>query len=221
MKPFIQSPIARSAAQQQFPAASTQQFAQFAKATVRPSAINSATKDIRRGIRTTAFHAIASAFVCIMLTGSAFAQTTPASQGEVKTFDAKTAQQQSALSVNSVGVSPESAAKADGKAETTFVDEISQTTYVPAQFNRRELLQRLRYPLSALRLGKEGTVQVVVYLNADGSITNVNFIGENQQLPNELVTTAYNAVKQCAFAPALRNSKPVSSVVVIPVKFIL
>ncbi len=97
----------------------------------------------------------------------------------------------------------------------------TQYSYTPAKYDAKELREHLRFPANALKEGKRGRVDVVVYLSAEGTITHVNYIGEESHAPNDFARSACDAVKKCTFTPALRNNKPVHSVVVIPVRFIL
>ena len=97
----------------------------------------------------------------------------------------------------------------------------TQYTYTPARFDMRRLRAHLRYPDAALREGREAAIDVVAYIDAEGRITRVNYIGEQNSAQNDFAKNACDAVKQCAFTPAYRNGQPVHSVVVIPVKFVL
>lgn len=97
----------------------------------------------------------------------------------------------------------------------------TQYTYTPAKYDPKELSAQLHYPKSALSEGKSGKVDIVVYLNAEGKITRMNYIGEAQGGYTPFVRSAFDAVSKCAFTPALRNSKPVHSVIVIPIRFVL
>lgn len=97
----------------------------------------------------------------------------------------------------------------------------TQYTYTPAKYDAKELSAQLHYPQNALSDGKSGKVNIVVYLNAEGKITRMNYIGEPQEGYTPFVRSAFDAVSKCAFTPALRNNKPVHSVVVIPIRFIL
>ena len=97
----------------------------------------------------------------------------------------------------------------------------TQYTYTPAKYDPKELSALLHYPKSALSEGKSGKVDIVVYLNAEGKITHMNYIGEPQGGYTPFVRSACDAVSKCAFTPAQRNSKPVHSVIVIPIRFVL
>ena len=100
--------------------------------------------------------------------------------------------------------------------------ENTQSTFIPAKITNKYVLRSLlQYPQGALRQGKEGQVDVFVYLNADGTITSMNFSSDVQSVENEFAAAAFDAVKKCRFTPALRNNNPVSSVVKISVRFIL
>ena len=96
----------------------------------------------------------------------------------------------------------------------------TQYTYTPAKFDFQQLHRNLRYPANALKEGKHGRVDVVVYLNAEGVITQMNYIGEQTNTRNDFAESACAAVKKCSFTPAYRNNKPVHAIVVIPVKFV-
>lgn len=97
----------------------------------------------------------------------------------------------------------------------------TQYTYIPARYDQYELHHHLRQARQTLALETNSRVDVVVYLNAEGTITHINYIGEQVIKNNAIAKSACDAVKKCTFTPAYRNNKPVHSVVVIPVRFVL
>ncbi len=104
------------------------------------------------------------------------------------------------------------------------VPENTQSTYIPARINNKaDLHKNLEYPKDALAAQKEGQVIVVVYLNAEGQIMTINYEGNALTNDNDNVfaAAAFEAVKKCSFSPALRNNKPVNSIVKIQIRYIL
>ena len=102
------------------------------------------------------------------------------------------------------------------------VAENTQSTYVPARIsNKSDLRKHLEYPKDALAVHKEGQVVVVVYLNAEGEIMTMNYEDNALTNDNAFAAAAFEAVKKCSFTPALRNNKPVNSIVKIQVRFVL
>lgn len=96
----------------------------------------------------------------------------------------------------------------------------TQYTYIPARYDHDKLHYYLRQARQMLTLETNTRVDVVVYLNAEGTITHINYIGEQIVKNNAIAKSACDAVKKCTFTPAYRNNKPVHSVVVIPVRFL-
>jgi TonB family protein len=102
--------------------------------------------------------------------------------------------------------------------------ENTQSSYVQARINNKsELRRHLEYPKEALKAHKEGQVAVIVYLNAEGEIMTMNYESNAQanDPDNVFAAAAFEAVKKCSFTPALRNNKPVNSIVKIQVSFVI
>ncbi|MGY1520177.1 energy transducer TonB [Luteimonas sp. A482] len=73
------------------------------------------------------------------------------------------------------------------------------------------------YPAAALRAGEQGTVVLRVDVGADGKPTDVQVAERSRS--RELDRAAQRAVRDWTFQPAMRNGKPVASVVQVPVDF--
>lgn len=80
-----------------------------------------------------------------------------------------------------------------------------------------ELVKPL-YPSLARRLGKEGTVLLKLHIDEMGRPLEVEIIKRAGYGFDE---AALNAIKQSRFRPAMKNGIPVSSVVIVPVRFVL
>lgn len=106
------------------------------------------------------------------------------------------------------------------KRVVPILSENGQFTFIPAQINKSDLRNNLHYPAQALTEGREGQVDVVVYLNAEGGVMGINFAHDVQISENEFAAAAFDAVKKCRFTPAYRDNKPVNSIVQIPVRFV-
>lgn len=74
------------------------------------------------------------------------------------------------------------------------------------------------YPPLARRLGKEGTVLLKLHIDEMGRPVEVEIIKRAGYGFDE---AALNAIKQSRFRPAMKNGIPVSSVVIVPVRFVL
>jgi protein TonB len=73
------------------------------------------------------------------------------------------------------------------------------------------------YPLSARRLGKEGQVELLFVVNAQGDVENVMVVdSEPRDVFDE---AAVKTIKKWKFKPARKNNKPVSCRVEIPLTF--
>ncbi len=78
-------------------------------------------------------------------------------------------------------------------------------------------IQRLiQYPESAKNNGIQGTVVISAEIDENGNVTNTKIL---EGIYPECDEVAVNAIKQVKFNPAIRNSLPVKSEVVIPVSF--
>lgn len=80
-----------------------------------------------------------------------------------------------------------------------------------------ELIRPL-YPPLARRLGKEGTVLLKLHIDEEGRPVEIEIIKKAGYGFDE---AALNAIKQSRFRPAMKNGIPVSSVVIVPVRFVL
>ena len=78
---------------------------------------------------------------------------------------------------------------------------------------------RPSYPVSARRLGVEGTTLLRVYVAADGRVTDVQ-VDQSAGHP-DLDRSAAEAVRRWKFEPARRGSEPVGMWVRLPVQFVL
>lgn len=75
------------------------------------------------------------------------------------------------------------------------------------------------YPPAAQRRGETGTVVLRVDVGADGTPTNVDYVGRSGS--QDLDRAAMNTVKKWKFNPAKRDGKAVASSVTVPVEFVL
>ncbi|MGO9308807.1 MAG: energy transducer TonB [Spirochaetia bacterium] len=73
------------------------------------------------------------------------------------------------------------------------------------------------YPGSARRAGFEGLVKVAATVDATGAVTTTEVLVSSGHA--SLDTAALEAVRRALFAPALQGGKPVSSRIVIPIRF--
>ena len=73
------------------------------------------------------------------------------------------------------------------------------------------------YPADALQEGKEGTVVLVVDINAQGAVTGAKVARSSGDV--RLDQAALSAVPKWKFNPAMENGKPVAGQVRVPVEF--
>lgn len=73
------------------------------------------------------------------------------------------------------------------------------------------------YPPDALRMGAGGTVQVRITVGSDGQVVQRELAESSGN--RALDRAALEAVQRWRFRPALRNGQPVSTDVVIPIRF--
>jgi TonB family protein len=170
-----------------------------------------------RSLRSFAQTILVRAFVGVAVFGSSLVAT-PMFAQQSTTPEGKTVP--TVASLKSEERVSEEQAELVQKRTIAIAPENTQYTYVPAQINKSDLRAYLQYPQEALATGKEGQVDVIAYLNADGQIMSLNFFGEAQTTENVFVAAAFNAVKKCRFTPAFRDNKPVNSVVKIPIRFV-
>jgi TonB family protein len=181
---------------------------------VSRSATTLFTKTLLRKTFTKTLFGVA-AFVVVFGTTNSFAQHQANSSSQ---------EQKKTVSEQTVAALPQALHEVNSTQERTQAQsqDNTQSTFVPAKITNKYVLRsHLQYPPDALRQGKEGHVDVFVYLNADGTISSMNFSSDVQSAENEFAAAAFDAVKKCRFTPALRNNTPVSSVVKISVRFVL
>jgi protein TonB len=73
------------------------------------------------------------------------------------------------------------------------------------------------YPPAAVRAGVEGTVVLVISIDANGNVLNVEV--EKSSRNRDLDRAAIAAAKKWRFSPQIENGKPVASRVRVPVDF--
>ena len=76
-----------------------------------------------------------------------------------------------------------------------------------------------KYPAAALRSGEAGTVLVAATIDASGVPVDVSI--DDRSGNRELDRSALQAVRQWRFQPALRDGKPVTATIRVPVEFAL
>ena len=75
------------------------------------------------------------------------------------------------------------------------------------------------YPADALQAGKEGTVVLVVDINAQGAVTGAKVARSSGDA--RLDQSALSVVPKWKFNPAMENGKPVAGQVRVPVEFLM
>jgi TonB family protein len=116
----------------------------------------------------------------------------------------------------------------DTNIAATEDSSFSPTAYTPANIDRTTLKQHLEYPAEAIAQHIEGRVDVIIYLNNKGEPTTVNFESMSPldaYAATILASAACKAIQHSTFTPATLTiagkTKPVSSVVRMPFKFVL
>ncbi len=111
-------------------------------------------------------------------------------------------------------------------SEAANVADTSQTTDINGPIaktsvgdHEASVLHRVapKYPVSALRNNSSGTVTVGIQVDADGKPNKVWI--EKSSGSRDLDRAAREAVMQWQFSPKIKNGSPVSSELLIPVKF--
>jgi protein TonB len=74
------------------------------------------------------------------------------------------------------------------------------------------------YPYIARKLGKEGKVVLKLVLDAQGQVQGINIVEASGYGFGEAASAA---IRKSTFAPAIRSGRPVSSQVLVPVRFVL
>ncbi|MCB0732807.1 MAG: energy transducer TonB, partial [Ignavibacteriae bacterium] len=80
------------------------------------------------------------------------------------------------------------------------------------------IAEKVIYPEMAIRYKREGEVSVKTYLNEKGDVVGVQVLKAEGY---GFEKAAVDAIKQTKFEPAYQNGKPIKSIYVIPVEFIL
>lgn len=97
-------------------------------------------------------------------------------------------------------------------------DTPGRTAPRPADREARIAVQPdIPYPAAAARSRAEGTVLLLVQVDADGNATDVSV--EKRSASRELDRAAQQAVRDWTFEPAIKAGKPVASAVRVPVDF--
>jgi len=73
------------------------------------------------------------------------------------------------------------------------------------------------YPISARRLGQQGLVKVRADVDADGRVTGCVVAASSGFA--SLDNAALDAVRNARFMPAMKNGRPVDSILVVPIRF--
>lgn len=72
------------------------------------------------------------------------------------------------------------------------------------------------YPQEALKNGLEGTVFVKIWVDAEGKVRDAVIAKSDNEIFNQ---ASIDAAKQFQFTPAMKDGKPVSVWVVVPMKY--
>lgn len=83
------------------------------------------------------------------------------------------------------------------------------------RFLRRHLPE---YPILARRRNKEGSVVLMVVIDAEGKLIKVDVVSTSDEV---FVEPSLEAVKKSTFLPARRNGQPVMSRAILPIRFSL
>lgn len=75
------------------------------------------------------------------------------------------------------------------------------------------------YPGQALRSGVEGSVSVLIEVDASGMPTEVRVVQRSGERSRELDRAVLTAARSWRFEPAIRNGRPAPGQVVLPVQF--
>jgi len=81
-----------------------------------------------------------------------------------------------------------------------------------------KIAEKVKYPDIAIRYKKEGEVSVKTYLSETGDIIGVQVLRAEGYGFEE---AAVSAIKKTKFEPAYQNGKPIKSIYVVPIEFIL
>ncbi len=85
---------------------------------------------------------------------------------------------------------------------------------VPLPTNRKP-----EYPARALRSGVEGSVSVLIEVNARGAPTDVRVVSRRGERSRDLDRAVLNAARDWRFEPARRDGRAVPGEVILPVDF--
>ncbi len=83
------------------------------------------------------------------------------------------------------------------------------------KFLHREIPE---YPMLARRRGKEGTVVLMVTIDATGNLSKVDVVQASDKM---FVEPSVQAVKKSTFLPARKNGEPVTCAAILPMRFSL
>ena len=81
-----------------------------------------------------------------------------------------------------------------------------------------KIAEKVKYPDLAIRYKKEGEVSVKTYLSETGDVIGVQVLRAEGYGFEEAAVTA---IKKTKFEPAYQNGKPIKSIYVVPIEFIL
>jgi protein TonB len=105
-----------------------------------------------------------------------------------------------------------------------FVAEAPKTVPLPSiiqpRFDANYLDNpRPAYPLISKRMGEQGTVQLRVYVNADGNVAKLELKRSSGHA--HLDQSAMSTVQNWRFVPARQGSQAIAAWVVVPINFTL
>jgi TonB family protein len=79
-----------------------------------------------------------------------------------------------------------------------------------------QILKNVVYPKSAKEAGIEGQVVVKAIIDEKGNVAKTEIL---KSVTADLDKAAVNAIEKTKFTPAMKDKKPVTAEVVVPVKF--
>jgi len=90
---------------------------------------------------------------------------------------------------------------------------------IPAMRDPSDTAPGPQYPADLVKAGREGDVQLLVYVEADGNVAAIG-VTRSSGVP-EFDLAAQQAVRQWKFRPATRDGVPVANAVPIRIRFVL
>jgi protein TonB len=105
---------------------------------------------------------------------------------------------------------PLSSSRSSGSGQVMVLGEVGSPRFI-----HKELPA---YPFMACKLGKEGKVVLKLALDAQGQIEKIDIVAGSRFGFTE---AAIDAIRKSTFAPAVKNGRPISSHVLVPIRFIL